>query len=309
MRRLLSLLLVLSAFASARAHDAPIPPSDGVFETITVDAPASGGHAEAAPPGGGDTFRILFDTGGNVAQLAAGMLPARALTGSMTGMLAFRSLFDAGMRSNGQLVAEAVPLAVTLGSESANVRVTLTTGLAEANGMVVEGSPLGADGSFALVGMASSDQLLAGSALVLRLGGRATPAPDLDAFALRPVTKRVAGKVAGATVRVRAVIEVPVGITPDFTRPAILRVSSGDATVGAVSIPSGLAASGRRFVGESGGVTVAVSTVKRKPVLTHTLDVTIAAPLLTPSSGAPCNLTYDVGGFMDRGAGTFGGRR
>jgi len=110
-------------------------------------------------------------------------------------------------------------------------------------------------------------------------------------------------------VRVRAVIEVPVGITPDFTRPAILRVSSGDATVGAVSIPSGLAASGRRFVGESGGVTVAVSTVKRKPVLTHTLDVTIAAPLLTPSSGAPCNLTYDVGGFMDRGAGTFGGRR
>jgi hypothetical protein len=310
MRRLLT-LVVLTAFASvARAHDAPIPPSDGVFESITVDAPASDGHAEAVPAGGADTFRILFDTGANVAQLGAGALPARALAGGMTGTLAFRSLFDARLRSNGELVAEAVPLALTLDAESANVRVTLTTGLADAGEITVEGSPLGADGSFTLVGIASSEQLLGGSALVLRLAGRATPAPDLDGFALRPMTKRVAGKLSGTTVRVRAVIEVPVGVIPDFTRPAALRVGSGDAAIGAVSLRAGLAASGRRFVAESGGVTVAVSTVKKKPVLTHALDVTITTPLLTPSAGQPCNLTYDVGGLMDRGAGTFGaGRR
>jgi hypothetical protein len=311
MRRLVTLFLVMAAFApAARAHDAPIPPSDCVFESITVDAPASDGHAEAVPAGGADTFRVLFDTGGNVAQLGAGALPARGLTGSMTGTLAFRSLFDARLRSNGQLVAEAVPLALTLDAESANLRVTLTTGLAEAGGIAVEGSPLASDGSFTLVGIASSAQLLGGSALVLRLAGRATPAPDLDGFALSPVTKRVAGKLSGAAVRVRAVIEVPVGVIPDFTRPAALRVSSGDATIGAVNFPTGLGARGRRFVAESGGVTIAVSTVKKKPVLTHALDVTITTPLLTPSSGQPCNLTYDVGGLMDRGSGTFGnGRR
>ena len=310
MRRSLTLLVLAAALAStARAHDAPIPPSDGVFESITIDVSADGRHADAAPPGGADAFRILFDTGANVAQLGTGALPARALTGSLTGTLAFRSLFDVRLRSNGQLVAEAVPLALTLDAESANLRATLTTGLAEAGGTVVEGSPLAADGSFTLVGVASSAQLLGGSTLVLRFTGRATPAPDLDSFALAPVTKRVAGKLSGATVRVRAVIEVPVGATPDFTRPAALRVSSADATVGAVNLPAGLTASGRRFIAEGGGVTVAVSTLRKRPVLTHALDVTIDAPLLTPSSGQPCDLTYDVGGLMDRGSGTFGGGR
>jgi hypothetical protein len=227
----------------------------------------------------------------------------------MTGTFAFRSMFDARLRSNGQVVAEAVPIALTLDAESANVRVTLTTGLAEAAEIMVEGSPLAADGSFTLVGIVSSAQLLGGSALVLRLAGRTTPAPDLDAFALVPVTKRVTGKLSGGTLRVRAVIEVPVGVAPDFTLPAALRVRSGEATVGAVSLPGGLGARGRRFVGESEGVTVAVKTLRKKPVLTQALDVTIAAPLLTPSSGQAFDLTYDVGGLMDRGSGTFGGRR
>jgi hypothetical protein len=79
--------------------------------------------------------------------------------------------------------------------------------------------------------------------------------------------------------------------------------------VGAASFPAGLATRGRRFVAESEGVAVALSTVRKKPVRTLALDVTIAAPLLTPSSGQPCDLTYEVGGLMDRGSGRFGGAR
>jgi len=308
-RRLTAVLLVLALASAAGAHDAPMPPSDCVFETITVNAPALSLRAEAAPAGGADTLRILFDTGANVAQFAAGALPARALTGGMTGTLAFRSLFDGRLRSNGQLVAEAVPLALVLDGGSANVRVTLTTGLAETGGTTVEGSPLAADGRFTLVGVTSSAQLLSGTALILRMTGRATPAPDLDGFALAPLTKRVAGKLVGGTVRVRAVIEGPIGVTPDFGgRPAALRVSSGDTTVGAVTLPAGLFANGRRFVAESEGVTVSVSTLRRKPVLTHALDVAIAQPLATPAGGQPFNLTYDVGGLVDRGSGAFRGR-
>src|SRR6185295_8479545 len=169
-RRFASLRLVFALSSAARGHDAPIPPSDCVFETITVEAPASNLRADAAPAGPADTFRILFDTGGNVAQLQTGALP-RALAGGMTGSLAFRSLFDGSLGSSGDLVADGAPLALALDGGSANVRVTLTTGLAALGESAVEGSALTADGRFTLVGVTASDQLLSGTSLVLRLSG------------------------------------------------------------------------------------------------------------------------------------------
>jgi hypothetical protein len=308
-RRLASLLIVLALASAAGAHDAPIPPSDCVFETIMVEAPASNLRADAAPAALADTFRILFDTGGNVAQLQTGALPVRALAGGMTGSLAFRSLFDGRLRSNGELDADGVPLALELAGVSANVRVTLTTGLAALGETVVEGSALAADGRFTLVGVTSSDQLLSGTALVLRLSGHATPTPDLDGFVSTPMTKRVAGKIARGAVRVRAMVEVPVGLEADFAgRRAAVLLSSGDATVGAAALPSGLVASGRRFAGEGNGVALSVSTLRKKPVLTLALDVAIAQPLATPSGGAQLNLTYDVGGLVGRGSTALRGR-
>jgi hypothetical protein len=308
-RRLASFLLVLAFARAADAHDAPIPPSDCVFETITVEAPASSLRADAVSAGPADTFRILFDTGGNVAQLQTGALPARALGGGMTGTITFRSLFDGRLRSNGELVADGVPLTLVLDGGSANVRVTLTTALAALGETAVEGSALAADGRFTLVGVTSSDQLLSGAAVVLRLSGHATPTPDLDGFVFTAITKRLAGKVAHGAVRVRAVIEVPVGLAPDFgDRRAAVRVSTGDTTLGSMILRSGLIANGRRFAGESDGVTISVSTLRKKPVLTLALDVVIAQPLATPSGGAPLNLTYDVGGLVARGSGSLRGR-
>lgn len=309
MTRPLAFLLVLALAGAAGAHDAPIPPSDCVFDTISVEVPASSLRADAAPAGPGDAFRTLFDTGANVAQLQTDALPARVLGGGMTGTIAFRSLFDAHLRSNGELTADGVPFALTLDGASANVRATLTTGLAVLGEAAVEGSALAADGSFTLVGVTSSDQLLSGAALVLRLSGHATPSPDLDGFVLAPLTRRVAGKSAGGAVRVRAAIDVPLSLAPDFANNrAAVRVSSGDAAVGSMALPSGLVANGRRFAGEADGVTIAVTTMRKKPVLTLALDVTVAEPLSTPGGGAPLDLTYDVGGLVGRGSGTMRGR-
>ena len=60
---------------------------------------------------------------------------------------------------------------------------------------------------------------------------------------------------------------------------------------------------GRLFAGEGNGVAVSVRTMRKKPVLTLALDVTIAQPLTTPGDGAPLDLTYDVGGLTGRGSG------
>jgi hypothetical protein len=305
MRRLLATLALLVA-ATVFAHDAPIPPGDAVFESISIEAAGARADAGAAAPG--DTFRVLFDTSGSIAQLQTVAVPARALAGALTGSLTFRSLFQARLLANGVLVADGVPLALVLDAGSADVRVTLTTGVVALGESAVEGSALAADGRFTLVGVTANDQLVGGAPLVLRLGGRLTPSPDIDGFALAPVTKRVTAKLAGSSVRVRALVEVPVGVVTDFaTRPALVRLSSGDATVGAVVMSAGLVAAGKRFAGDAAGGSIAVRTVRKKPITMVAMDVEV--PAAAASAGAPLDVSYDVGGLIGHGSTTLRGGR
>jgi hypothetical protein len=264
-------------------------------------------RATSAPAGAADQFRILYDPGASLAQLGVGALPARALQGGdLTGTLGFLSLFQATLLSSGELVADGVPLALVFGSSEVRLRVTLTTGLAVADDVVAEGAPLDADGRFTLVGAFARGTLpppLDGTAATVSLSCRTSPRPDLSQFALAAVTRASGGKLGRDGGRLRASIELPSGVAPEFTsRPAMLRVSAGTTTVAAVHLPAGLEArGGRSFVGENGIATIAVRAGRGTPASSYVLKVRLRAADLPADAGAlGIQLTQDLGGILAR---------
>src|SRR5439155_1714491 len=161
----------------------------------------------------------------------------------------------AALRNSGDLTV-ATSLSFTMNGSTTAVPMTLTTGVAAAAGMVVEGMPIASDGRFALVGITADSGLgppLGGALLAVRLACQAVPRPDTDQFRLATRTTPVSATLTARALILRAIFAPGTMDVPDFpASPALLRASSGDATITTVDLPSGLPARGRKlFIGRS----------------------------------------------------------
>jgi hypothetical protein len=315
------LLLVLLLVDLAHAHSVPIPPSLCSFDPLAITAPATGFQASAAPSGAADVFRIVYDPGASGAQLCAAdpadpqnrcasLTPARAFAGGGVSGTLKLTAFEARVLASGDMIAAAVPLSFTLDGQTGSVSMPFTTGLLVAGDGVAEGSPIAADGSFTLVGTGTLGALgapLGGTPLLVRMSCTAAPPPDLDQFVPPTQTTKVAGKISADGLRLRVVFRAGAEASaPDFGAPALLRVSAGGAAIGALSLPAGLQAEGRRkFVGESadGQGTVVVRRL-RGASYKMTLRLTNAAEP-SVAGATPIELAYQVGGLLSRGTRTF----
>jgi hypothetical protein len=299
-----ALLLVLLAAAGVSAHIVPVPPSTCAFDPVTIEMPVAG---TAAPAASADTFRILYDPQSSTAQFDLSGVPPRSFTAAGTdGTLALPSLFVATLRNDGDLTA--MPsLTVTTGSGSGTVAVPLTTGLAVARDTVLEGVPLAADGSFTLIGVVDPSPLpapLGGGPLAVRLRCVAVPRPDTDQFRLATRTTPVSASLTAKLLKGRVIFGPGTNDTADFPgRPALMRVSSGDATIATVDLADGLAARGRKlFVGRSadGQTAIGVRALRRSGAVAYLLALKVKNPTMPAVAGASVSvgITYDVGGLL-----------
>jgi hypothetical protein len=171
---------------------------------------------------------------------------------------------------------------------------------------VAEGAALTPDGTFTLVGAGGTSALpapLGGTALLLRMTCRATPAPDLDQFAPAATMTSFAGTVGTSLARVRATLDADV-TSPDFSRPALVRLSTAGTAIATLALPAGLTqASRRRFTGASadGLATITVRAPKRRG--RYRLVLRLPAPVLptTTEKRVQVQLTSQVGGLLARG--------
>ena len=299
-------LLVLLAATRVSAHIVPVPPSACAFDPVAIEMPVAG---TAAPAGAADAFRILYDPQSSTAQFDLSAVPPRAFAAAgVEGTLALSSLFVATLRNDGDLTAMPSLTAAT-GAASGTAAVPLTTGLAVAGGAVLEGAPLGSDGRFTFVGVVDPSPMpppLAGGPLVVRLGCQAVPRPDTDQFRLATRTTAVSASLSAKLLKTRVIFAPGTFDAPDFPgHPAILRASSGDATIAAIDLPGGLAARGRKlFVGRSadGQAAIGVRTLRRSGAVSYLLALKVKSPAMPPSAGSPVpvGITYDVGGLLSR---------
>jgi hypothetical protein len=272
--------------------------------TATVDATSD------TPP-----LRIVYDVENGTAQLSTDpVVPRGFLAGGTPGTFAPPPLFTATVLTSGDLVAAAVPLALGLDGTIRTVPVTLTTGVAGVPGLVVEGSPIGADGTFTAVAVATGTGLPAplGDPLVVRMTCRADPVPDLDQFRLATETRVRSGKLRAGALALRAIVSPGPSFTPDFAgRPAILRVRAGDTPIAEAVLPNGLAAGAkRRFAGVAadGTSTVRLRFLRRRlGVDSYRLDATLAGATLPAVSSrrVTVDVTLDVGGLVSRAEARF----
>jgi hypothetical protein len=273
--------------------------------TVTVDAPSD------TPP-----LRIVYDVENGTAQLATDpVVPRGFMAGGVPGTFAPPPLFTATVLTSGDLLASGVPLALVLDGTTRTVPVALTTGVAGVPGLVVEGSPIAADGTFTAVAVATGTGLPPplGDPLVVRMTCRADPAPDLDQFRLATETRLRAGKVRAGTLALRAVVRPGPSLTPDFPgRPTILRVRAGDTTVAEAVLPNGLAPVGakRRFAGvaSDGTSRIRLRFVRRRlGVDEYRLDATLAGATVPPSPSrrVTVDVVMDVGGLVARAEARF----
>jgi len=242
-----------------------------------------------------------------VGKCAAAAPPRSFSLGSTSGTLAFPPRFEAHMLATGDVTTLELPLAFVVDGAPASVPVVLTTGLAAGGSVMVEGSPIGADGSVTFVGVATTDALP--SPLVLRLHCQATPAPDLDQFASPAETMKIAGAVTTEQTRLRARFQLGAA-EPAFAEPVLIRLAAGDTTVATLDLPTGLEPHGRnRFTDAQGTVTVRM--VRRRPVATYVLTARLPTTSMPPPGGTRVDvaLTYDVGGLLSRGTRVFHSNR
>ncbi len=302
-------LLVAVAATTASPHIVPVPPSTCAFDPLTIEMPSSGVEATAAPAGANDAFRILYDPQSSTAQFDLETVPPRSFSGAgIAGTLALSSLFIGALRNDGDLTAMPSFTFTTTGGD-ATVAIPVTTGLELAGGAVLEGVPLGPDGRFVLLGIVDPSPLpppFAGGPLAVRLACQAVPRPDTDQFRLATRTTALSASLTANLLRLRAIFAPGSMDTADFAgRPALLRASSGDATVAAVALSGGLPARGRKlFVGRSpdGKAALGVRALKRSGQVAYLLALKVKSP--TPPAGAaatvPVTVTYDVGGLLSR---------
>src|SRR5262249_17789797 len=158
---------------------------------IDLAAPDARLATSAAVSGAGTRLRIVYDANASVVHAC----PADADAGkdcgdsvpydfeldASSGSLVLPARFGGLMESSGDMVLDDLPVAVTLGGVTADVQVTLTTGLAVAGDTVAEGAPLRGLGAWTLVGVLPGDALpppLTGQALLLRVACQPRPVPD-----------------------------------------------------------------------------------------------------------------------------------
>ena len=126
----------------------------------------SGVVGAAAPPEPADQFQIFYDPAASQATFDMQSVPPRSFTAAgVDGTFALPGLVVGTLISSGDLTLT-TSLAFTMNGGTTTVPITLTTGLAAAAGMVVEGMPIASDGRFALVGItprAASDRRSAAS--------------------------------------------------------------------------------------------------------------------------------------------------
>ena len=300
-------LLLLAA--SAPAHIVPVPPSTCVFDPVTIEAPASGVVGTAAPPQPGDQFQIFYDPAASQATFDMQSVPPRSFTAAgVQGTFALPGLVVATLISSGDLTLT-TSLAFTMNASATTVPITLTSGLAAAAGMVVEGTPIASDGRFALVGITAESGLgapLGGPVLAVRLACQAVPRPDTDQFHFATRTTPVSATLSVRFLKLRAIFAPGAMDVPAFpARPALLRASSGDTTIAAVDLPSGLAARGRKlFIGQSddGRAALGVRRLRRPGPAAYLLAVKVKRPTLPAAASrrVSVTLTYVVGGLLSR---------
>jgi hypothetical protein len=303
----IALLALLLLAATASAHIVPVPPSTCAFDPLTIEAPAAAVAGTAAPAGPSDQFRILYDPQASQAEFDMQSLPPRSFTAAgVDGTLALPGILLVALRNSGDLVVT-TSLAFTLNAATTSVPMTLTTGLAAAAGLVVEGMPIASDGRFALVGVTADSGLgppLAGGLLTVRLAGQAVPRPDTDQFFLATRTTPVSASLTARAFKLRAIFSPGATDTPDFAgSPVILRVSSGDTTIATVDLPSGLPARGRKlFIGHSddGRAAFGVRQLQRSGQVAFLLAAKIKGPVLPAVNASPVavTFTYDAGGLL-----------
>jgi hypothetical protein len=269
------------------------------------------GAAVVAAPGDADALRVVYTVASNLAQFQAATVPPRAFTvDGVDGSLAFPAVFATTLTNAGDLAFAPVPLSFVVGGVPVTVPVSLTTGLVQNGGAVVGGTPIGS-GELGLVGVVPAGALpppLDG-ATVLRMRCRLLPAgPDLDQFAESAVATKLGGFVKPTKGKLRTVLQVPIGTTPDFTRPAMIRLLAGGTELLALDLPSGLTGSGRKFTATAAdGTVVTVKAGRRKPRPTYKVLLTTPGQTVAPPAGGRVDVqaTLDVGGVLARGTRTF----
>ncbi len=301
----LTLLALLLTASLAGAHDVPVEPNTCTFDPLEI------GAAAVAPPTGADALRIVYTVASNLAQLQAATVPPRPFTiGGVDGSVAFPAVFATTLTTSGDLAFAPVPLAFVVDGVPVTVPVALTTGLVETDGGLLSGTPIG-DGVLGLVGVVPAGALpppLDG-ATVVRMRCLLLPvAPDLDQFAEAATAAKLGGFLKPTKGKLRALLQVPIGTTPDFARPAMLRLATNDGDLVVVDLPNGLVASGRKHVGTAAdGSVLTVKPGKKKPRPTYKVLLTTPGQTVAPPAGGQADVqaTFDLGGVLARGARTF----
>ncbi len=252
--RALALLPALLVAATALAHDVPVNPATCTFDPIEVTAVASGASASVAPPTAADTMRVVFSVAGGVAQFQQPTVSPRAFTlGGVAGTMAFPRAFDSHLATSGDLHAENVALAITLGGAASTVRTSLTSAVAIAGGVVASGTPMAGDGLVTLASVIPPGNLpapLDGGAVV-RLTCRVTPVPDLDQFVLVPAVSSLAGVLSAHQGKLRGTLKgASLSVASVTGGPAILRLAAAGTSLVTVDVPGGFAAQGRNLVAQ-----------------------------------------------------------
>ena len=316
-------LPILLAAAAASAHVIPVCPSTCAFDPIEIDAPDGGISVMAAPPGPSDQFVIKYipDPQAGAAQFGMSAVPPRSFTvDGVNGTLALPAVFNARMTNVGDLVVS-VPVTITLGGAPASVAMTLTTGLATAGTMILEGAPIPAKGNTAII-PCPTDQSITQFTMVgavpesglsaplagrfgVRLSCQTTPAPDRDQFTLATQTTLVSTRLTAQMLKLRAIFAPGPTETADFpNQPAVVRVHAGDTVVAVGNLPGGLPARGKKvFVGMSadGRAAIGVRILRQKP-LTYFLETKLRDPALPQAGAGRLDVTFtcEVGGLLSR---------
>jgi hypothetical protein len=298
----LVLVALLAAGTRAAAHSVAVLPSHCAFDPIAVTAP--GAAVTVAPATAADQLAITYDTGASQATFDLRTVPARALDASGTaGSLDLPDLFQAILFANGDLTVAGLMVDLTMGAASASLPVSLTTGLVTLGGNVSEGSPLGADGRFTLVGGAPSIALspFDGAPVVVRLTCQADPVPDLDQFRIAPELAKLSATLKNGVLTLKAQLVLADKNAPDLTgMTAALRASIGSATVAATAFATPLARRGKAFVTEApdGGM-LSLRVVHAKAPTKIALKARLPGAAVAVTATA-AQVTVDVGGLLAR---------
>ncbi len=302
-RALLALLLTARVVL---AHDVPVEPNTCTFDPIEI------GTAVVSPPTAADALRVLYTVAANQAQFQAGTVPPRAFTiDGVDGSIAFPVVFATTLSNAGDLAFAPVPLTFIVGGTSVVVPVALTTGLVPTSTGVVAGTPIGPGGVVGLAGVVPAGTLpspLDGETTVSMRCQLLPVGPDLDQFAEAPVAAKLGGYVKPSKGKLHAVLQVPVGTTVDFTRPALLRLVAAGSQMLTIDLPNGLTPSGRKFTGTAAdGSVVTISPGKKKPVPSWKLQLATPGQTIAPPPGgrADVQATFEIGGVLARGVRTF----